>query len=171
MTLQNAFRLIYSNLFLIIICTIMTFTTSFIYYKFVKKSKVNFNHLISKTILFAYLISLIGVTLTGRPNMNEKNLILFSSYVDAWNQASLSAILFLVLNIIMTIPLGFLLPLVFKKLKKFKFFLLSSSLIVLCIEISQRILSRGIFDIDDIFNNISGELIRYGLFKLYDSYD
>lgn len=170
MTLQNALRLIYSNLFLIIICTIIIFSSLFIYYKFVKKSTVNFNHLLSKTILFAYLVSLIGVTLTGRPIMNEKNLILFNSYVDAWNQASLSAILFLVLNIIMTIPLGFLLPLVFKKLKKFKFFLVSSSLIVLCIEISQKILSRGIFDIDDIFNNILGALIGYGLFRLYDSY-
>lgn len=62
-------------------------------------------------------------------------------------------------NMLMFIPMGILLPLVFKKINKKNIFIISI-LIPLSIEILQPIVGRS-FDIDDIIMNFIGIIIGY----------
>ena len=62
-------------------------------------------------------------------------------------------------NILMFIPMGILLPLVFKKINKKNIFIISI-FITLSIEVLQPIVGRS-FDIDDIIMNFIGIIIEY----------
>ena len=61
-------------------------------------------------------------------------------------------------NIALFIPMGFLLPILFKKLRVFKKCVWISFIILLCIEILQLFTMRGSFDVDDIILNMLGIL-------------
>ena len=69
-------------------------------------------------------------------------------------------------NIIALMPTAFFLPLLFKKQNKFRNFLLTTTGIILLIEILQLITSSGRFDVDDLILNLSGALILYGIIKI-----
>ncbi|WP_445491304.1 VanZ family protein [Niallia sp. 03133] len=64
-------------------------------------------------------------------------------------------------NILIFVPLGFFLPLLFKKYKKFSKVCLSSILISFFLEFLQIALHIGQFDIDDIILNTIGAVIGY----------
>ncbi len=67
-------------------------------------------------------------------------------------------------NVLLFIPAGFLIPRVFKTMRKFFPFLLTCILSILFIELVQLFALLGSFDIDDIILNLSGILIGYILF-------
>ncbi|WP_170947979.1 VanZ family protein [Paenibacillus sp. 7516] len=91
------------------------------------------------------------------------NLELFSGYVNAWNQWSLSEFQLIIFNMLMFAPLGFLLPLLGKKTRGFKSILIISLMITIGIETFQMATGRGIFELDDILHNTLGSLAGYGL--------
>jgi len=62
-------------------------------------------------------------------------------------------------NMLMYIPMGIMLPLVFKNINKKNIFVIAI-LITLSIEILQPIVGRS-FDIDDIIMNFIGSIIGY----------
>ena len=62
-------------------------------------------------------------------------------------------------NMLMFIPMGIMLPLVFKNINKKNIFVIAI-LITLSIEILQPIVGRS-FDIDDIIMNFIGSIIGY----------
>lgn len=64
-------------------------------------------------------------------------------------------------NILIFVPLGIFLPIIFKRLKTFSKFCLSSILIIVSIEILQFFLQIGQFDIDDIILNTIGSIAGY----------
>lgn len=67
-------------------------------------------------------------------------------------------------NIVIFIPFGFLMPLLFRKINDVK---LSCKLFVKCIfliELLQLLTLTGVFDIDDIILNTIGALIGYGIY-------
>ena len=64
----------------------------------------------------------------------------------------------LILNIVCFIPLGVLVGLLFERYRLAKA-LLAGLLISLTIEFSQLIWHRGVFDVNDLFNNALGALI------------
>ncbi len=72
----------------------------------------------------------------------------------------------LLLNIILFMPLGFLLPYIWPKLNGWKTVLLACC-ISTTIETTQYLAHWGCLDIDDIVNNTLGACIGYGCFKLY----
>jgi len=72
-------------------------------------------------------------------------------------------------NIFAFSPLGFFLPLLFKSCKKFKINFLISLCVSLFIEIVQLIFYLGICDIDDLILNVSGSLLGYGVYCLFNS--
>ena len=69
-------------------------------------------------------------------------------------------------NLIALIPMANFLPLLFKKPKKLKNFLLTIVIIVLGIEIVQFLTLTGSCDIDDIILNVTGAIIAYIIFKV-----
>ncbi|MFV0239164.1 MAG: VanZ family protein [Lacrimispora sphenoides] len=70
-------------------------------------------------------------------------------------------------NIILFIPLGFLIPLIYINAQRFykTFFIIFLS--VISIEIFQFLTMLGVFDIDDIILNCSGGIIGYFLFYVF----
>lgn len=70
-------------------------------------------------------------------------------------------------NIILFIPLGFLIPFIFKKRNNFRDNILITLIFATSIESLQYILVRGAFDIDDIILYTIGSIIGYVIHKTY----
>jgi glycopeptide antibiotics resistance protein len=70
-------------------------------------------------------------------------------------------------NIILFIPLGFLIPFIFKKRNNFWDNILITLIFATTIESLQYILVRGAFDIDDIILYTIGSIIGYVIHKTY----
>lgn len=68
-------------------------------------------------------------------------------------------------NIIMFIPLGFLLPRVFSRLTSLPRILLTTTVLITAVEIIQLFTLVGSCDIDDLILNVLGSAIGYGFHK------
>lgn len=73
------------------------------------------------------------------------------------------------LNIVMFIPLGIMVPFIWKKAARFRYILLYGFAFSLLIELSQLLNPRST-DIDDVILNTSGAVIGYLIFKKLDKY-
>lgn len=69
-------------------------------------------------------------------------------------------------NVILFLPFGFLLPIIYPKLRTFKTCLTLSFVMSLAIEMSQYSFADRIFDVDDIFLNTVGAVSGWVLFKI-----
>ncbi|MCM1245738.1 MAG: VanZ family protein [Roseburia sp.] len=90
----------------------------------------------------------------------------FSSYMAAWNSASSSEWRNLFINILLFIPLGFLLPLLSAKWNKCWKTYACGALTALLIECLQFTFHRGIVEFDDFLNNTLGTVIGYGFSQI-----
>jgi len=68
-------------------------------------------------------------------------------------------------NIIMFIPLGFLLPRVFSRLTSLPRILLATTVLITAVEIIQLFTLVGSCDIDDLILNVIGSALGYGFHK------
>lgn len=64
-------------------------------------------------------------------------------------------------NIIGFIPLGYFLPTLFPRLRRFRAFLLTVVIACACLELVQLLTMRGSFDIDDIILNTFGACLGF----------
>lgn len=157
---------------------VIFFTVYFLLYKKILKGTKT----IKKSKIFLYSISLcyivivIGATFLGRTPSNldnvKMNLNLFSSYFEAYHDIGvvlLNNVLLrnLVLNIMLFIPLGFLLPMCSDKLKKIYIVVLIGFFTTLVIEFTQHFQGYGVFEIDDVLNNTIGTLLGYCVFMFF----
>ncbi|HDR3492565.1 MULTISPECIES: VanZ family protein [Bacillus cereus group] len=96
------------------------------------------------------------------------NLVPFRStirYLTEFDSYNLDIVLMNTLgNVIIFIPFGFLLPLLFKQINNVKMASKIFIKFILLIESLQLITFTGVFDIDDIILNMLGALIGYGSF-------
>jgi glycopeptide antibiotics resistance protein len=69
-------------------------------------------------------------------------------------------------NVILFIPLGFFLPCVFLRLRKFSSTILTTAAIISTVELLQLFTLLGRCDIDDLILNILGAAIGYGVHKI-----
>ncbi len=76
------------------------------------------------------------------------------------------AIVNLVGNVVMFLPLGALLPLVFPRLQKLWKTCLVTLLIMYLVETAQILTLTGFFDVDDLILNLLGAAIGYGCFRI-----
>ncbi len=147
-----------------ILCVLYFIGYYFIYKKlFNGKKYFNFKKSFIIAIFISYIFLVLGATMLGRlqDTLGGINLELFSSYKKAISSFSIFSWRDIILNIIMFIPLGFLLPLLNRIFYKSYFTLLLSFCFTLGIEIIQLITKIGAFDLDDIFNNFLGAIIGY----------
>lgn len=93
---------------------------------------------------------------------------LFYAYREAWNSFSGIHWRQIILNILMCVPLGFLLPLLSARLCAWWKSCLLGAGVVLLIELIQFVSKRGICDVDDIFNNMLGVMIGYGCYEIWN---
>lgn len=93
-------------------------------------------------------------------------------YLDKFGAASIYStqarisIVNLLGNIVMFIPLGFLLPLIWRKLRKLWKSFLTAAGIILLVEMAQLFTLRGSCDIDDLILNLCGVIIGYALWRM-----
>ncbi len=129
------------------------------------KKRPSIRQVILGFALTGYIIMVMGVTLLGRGEnfSGSVNIHFLSSYREAWNSFGLMAWQQLILNIIMFLPLGILLPLVNPRFERLKNTMLVAMIFTLFIETTQYLTGFGIFELDDMFNNILGALIGYGI--------
>lgn len=146
----------------------------FIVYKKILEGtkKLNVSKLSLWAVFLIYIIVVLGATLGIRSTGFESstNLQLFSSYKEAWNGFSKVEWRNIILNILMFVPLGVLLPLMFNKCRTFWVTYVIGFLGTVFLEVIQLITKRGIFEIDDIFNNTLGCIIGFGIIMILISY-
>ena len=92
---------------------------------------------------------------------------MFYSYKEAWNHFSAREWRNIILNIMMFVPFGFLLPLVSKKFQAFWKTYLAGFLFTFLIEMTQLLFNLGICELDDFMNNTVGAMIGYGFNRLF----
>lgn len=69
-------------------------------------------------------------------------------------------------NLVAFMPLGLFLPMFFRKCERLSYFLLTVSLIVLCIEMLQFLFIVGFCDIDDLILNVFGACIAFLVLRI-----
>lgn len=116
-------------------------------------------------LLCCWLLLVVGLTSLSRgANFTGAfNPDLFSGYVSAWNNWSLSELQLILFNMLMFAPLGFLLPLLWKRAERLPVTLAVSLGVTGFIELFQLATGTGIFELDDLLHNLLGSLAGYFL--------
>lgn len=119
-------------------------------------------------VFICYLVVVFGATMLSRGNWygSDKIHSLFYSYKEAWNSFALREWRNIILNILIFVPFGFLLPVGLKWFRNFWKTYFAGFILTLVIEISQLLFKRGIFELDDLLNNTIGSMIGYGCFAI-----
>jgi len=142
----------------------------FIVYKKLLRGKksIAFKDMAMFSLIAGYLLVVISITFLERNSFyGEVNLHFLSSYRTAWNSFDVRSWQFLIFNIIMFVPLGILLPLSHNRFRKAVYTLAAGFVFTCLIELMQLITSRGIFELDDIFNNFLGTLVGYSMIMTF----
>ena len=96
-----------------------------------------------------------------------RTLRLFARLLDSSHPEYVrAAVINLFGNVIMFIPLGFLLPVTFRSLSILWKTLLTTALLICAVEILQLFTLVGSCDIDDLILNVLGAALGYGLHKI-----
>lgn len=142
-------------------------------YKFYLKIKANWFHEITLLILYMFIIGLMSQALTGNFSIKNVdiakiNLIPFKILVETYQEVFINNninyfIINFLGNIIMFIPIGLIIPILFKT--NDLIVILSGFCSSLFIEISQLFLIRGT-DIDDLIFNTLGVILGLVIFKI-----
>lgn len=152
---------------------VLTFTIIFmvLYTIIQKKTDANKGNM-NKSILYKGLFSLecsfiLVMTLFGRVRGDYGNIAKpFESYLNAFMKDDIEQKLQILMNIVMYVPLGVLLPCCFKKIRKVIYVLAVSMICSASIEIIQGIFKIGLFEADDIINNTLGATVGVILYKI-----
>ncbi len=109
------------------------------------------------------VIVLYATMLRGSGGYRDWNLHLFRAWREAWNNYTAKNWANVLLNVAMFCPLGFLLPLLGKKFRRWYLTIPAGFGVSLTIELLQLATARGICDVDDLFANTLGTAIGYFL--------
>lgn len=117
---------------------------------------------ICMTLLVFYALTVVTSTVLSRSggDVSKVNTDLFWSWKKALS-GSQDGILVLTENILLLAPIGFLLPLINENRFKLAWTVFLGFLFSLGIEVSQLLLRRGLFELDDIMNNTIGVFFGY----------
>lgn len=116
-------------------------------------------------VFLGYLVIVVYATMLRWSGFfrREWNLHLFRAWREAWNNFSAKNWANVLLNVALFVPMGFLLPLMGKKLRKWYVTIPAGFGASLAIELFQLAMGRGICDVDDLFCNALGAAIGYCL--------
>ena len=137
-----------------------------------KKVSISIGRLLLYAVFIIYLVVVVGATML-RYRMHSfaggigEIYPLFYSYKEAWNHFSAREWRNIILNVMMFVPFGFLLPLVSEKFQAFWKTYLAGFLFTFLIEMTQLLFNLGICELDDFMNNTVGAMIGYGFYRLF----
>lgn len=147
------------------IAVFLVLASAYLIYKkvFHGKKTITKMQAICSVLLCCWLLLVLGLTSLSRGTnyTGELNIDFFSGYISAWNNWSISELQLIIFNMLMFAPLGFLLPLLWKKAEKIWVTLAVSLGLTTMIEVMQLLTGTGIFELDDLFHNTVGGLFGY----------
>ena len=112
-------------------------------------------------VLFVWGAIILLFTVLGRRSYKTDEMIynieLFSCYRRIFAEHDQPMLISVLQNIVMFVPLGFTLAVIFKKHRIIIPILISFG-VSLCIEVCQLFLRSGFFELDDLFNNTLGAI-------------
>lgn len=85
------------------------------------------------------------------------------AWMEAWNDFSFKSWANVLLNVALFVPAGFLLPLLWEKLRKWKRAIPAGFGLSLAVELAQLALARGVCDVDDLIANTLGAALGFFL--------
>ena len=165
-TLPNEFPEIFVNRIIIsgIAFAVFCAVSIFLY----KKLKFNKLHCGAAILLSLYIVVLLYFTVTGRYSHEEYGyeIQFFTSYRWFFEHNGEQVLRQLLINFVMLMPVGFLLPVVIKAKYKYLITMALSLLLTVFIETMQLITKCGSFEVDDIINNFVGAVIGMLIYML-----
>lgn len=114
--------------------------------------------LLSLEIAFVFVMTLYGRTAEAGRGVSFRPLV---SYIEAFQPGNVELLLQVIMNILMFVPLGMLLPLNFERFEKNRYVILTALAVSAGIESTQGILQIGMFETDDILGNVLGTEIGF----------
>lgn len=117
-------------------------------------------------LLFLWLAGVLGVTLLLPRVGGPPNFTPFRAWWNAWIRDSSMLWSSLILNILLFLPLGVLLPLCFRRVRRGLPTVGTGFLLSLVIELLQYVTHRGFLDVDDLMLNTLGTFLGWCLFAL-----
>lgn len=116
-----------------------------------------------------YMLLVLGATLLYRGIGPEYRyeLQLFWSYWETFVNGNLGLLPQMLYNVLIFIPWGIGIPILFTKGRNFKCMIYSALIQSLLIEFLQLVFKCGLFEFDDIFHNVVGALVGFGIWKRY----
>lgn len=118
--------------------------------------------MLSLSVSFIFVMTVFGRT----EGDSGFRIVPFASYSMALEGKDVELLLQILVNIAMYIPVGLLLPCCFQLFKKSRYAVLAAFLGSTGIELWQGLSKTGLFETDDILNNVLGALIGVGLYKM-----
>lgn len=160
--------------FLIFVLPVIALVSLILYLPWLLTHRKGFSYHLVRYGLLGYGLSLLYLTvllyypdITFQPEYYFYNLRPFVWLTQVYDMGVKKMVEQLVLNVGMFVPLGLLLPLVFRKMRTFLPTALGVLATTLSIEVFQFFIGRSA-DIDDVIMNLLGGIIGYGLFRLLD---
>ena len=161
--------------YLIIILPVMAVLSLLIYlpYALWRRRRIGARPMIRHLVLYALIgavLSLLyltifidGLTLDFSPDYHLLNLTPFAWIWEPYTMGTASMVRQLVLNVLMLVPLGILLPMACPRLRRGWRTVLCICLLIVGIETLQYFIGRSC-DVDDLIMNTAGGIIGWGLF-------
>lgn len=101
--------------------------------------------------------------------MHSLNLIPFQFITTEWGMSTRKQITQEIANVMMFVPLGFIFPAVYKRLRRCRWTILCTMGVSFCIESMQYFIGRSA-DVDDVLLNTCGGAIGYLLFIAFSRF-
>lgn len=103
------------------------------------------------------------LTIMGRePNSRSEILVVpFQRVIQGLRRGDRQILNHIILNVVMMVPLGILIPLIHQKLDKFGYAFLGGAMVSIMIETVQLLFRLGECDVDDIIANTLGAILGY----------
>lgn len=111
-------------------------------------------------MLAGYLAVVLAATVLRSAGGGGMNLHLGLAWREAWNRFTLKLWLNIILNIALFVPLGILLPLLWKRFRKGHWMLLAGFSLTLAIELGQMV-TGNMTDVDDLLHNTLGAMLGW----------
>ena len=165
-TLPHYFPEIFVNRIIISVIAFAMFcaVSIFLY----KRHKFNKAQCFAAILLSLYIVVLLYFTVTGRYSHEEYEykINFFTSYRWLFKTSGEQLLRQLLINLVMLMPVGFLLPIVITTKHKYLITMVLSLLLTVFIETMQLITKCGSFEVDDIINNFIGAVLGMLIYML-----
>lgn len=138
-----------------------------IYKGYIKYKQKSFIGIITGILLSMSIALIIVMTLYGRwlGMEGEWRVVPFASYIEVFREGHIEILLQIIMNVLMFVPIGILLPCCFRWFEKNKRVFFFTVIFSGIIECTQGIFKMGMFETDDILGNVFGA--ELGFFSFY----